>query len=234
MKAPLTATLLFSLITPLLPAAEVYFDTVNTAKASRLHGAYFGAFAGGANVTGTTTSQRVSSLGVEGKGAGWIGGVEFGYKWVTPVGLNFAAELEFYYLNQDISGNNGRSSYRSSLSAFGAMANGIVQLDLESILGEDAGWVGRIKPYLGAGVGAGYGYQNDIAYKPAGGRERSNLSDGGEAGFAYQLLAGVEVEVAENFSVYGEYRYLDLYDFGNGDINGADISTWIVGLRFQY
>jgi opacity protein-like surface antigen len=60
------------------------------------------------------------------------------------------------------------------------------------------------------------------------------MSDGGEAGFAYQLLAGVEVEVAENFSVYGEYRYLDLYDFGNGDINGADISTWIVGLRFQY
>lgn len=234
MKSTLAATLLLALVAPHLKAAEVYFDTVNTAKASRLHGAYFGAFAGGANVTGTETSRRLNSLNVEGKGMGWMGGVEFGYKWVTPVGLNLAAELEFYYLNQDIAGNNGRTSYRSSLSAFGAMGNGIVQLDLESILGEEAGWVGRIKPYVGAGVGFGYGYQDHIAYKPPGRRERSNLSDGGEASFAYQLLAGVEVELAENFSVYGEYRYLDLYDFGNGDINGVDLSTWIVGVRFQY
>jgi opacity protein-like surface antigen len=234
MKSILVASLALSLFTSVLPAAEVYFDTVNTAKASRLHGAYFGAFAGGANITGTNTSRRISGLGVEGKGLGWIGGVEFGYKWVTPVGLNVAAELEFYYLNQDISGNNGRSSYRSSLSAFGAMGNGIVQLDLESLLGEEAGWVTRIKPYVGAGVGFGYGYQDHIAYKPTGRRERNNQSDGGEASFAYQLLAGVEVELADNFSVYGEYRYLDLYDFGNGDINGVDISTWIIGMRFQY
>jgi opacity protein-like surface antigen len=233
MKFNLAVTLLLSLAAATLPAAEVYFDTVNTAKASRLHGAYFGAFAGGANVTGTSSSERLGGVAVDGDGMGWIGGVEFGYKWVTPVGINLAAELEFYYLNQDISGRNGRSSYRSSMSAFGAMSNGVVQLDLESLLGEDAGWVGRIKPYVGAGVGFGYGYQDQIAYKREGSRERA-LNDGGEASFAYQLFAGVEVEVSDNFSVYTEYRYLDLYDFGNGDIEGADISTWILGARFQY
>lgn len=234
MKSLLSVSLVLTFTTAVLPAAEVYFDTVNTAKASRLQGAYVGAFAGGANVTGTSTSNRISGLGVQGNSVGWIGGVEFGYKWATPVGINVAAELEFYYLNQDISGTSGRSSYRSSLSAFGAMANGIVQLDLESILGDDAGWIGRIKPYVGAGVGYGYGYQNQIAYKRTGQRERSNLSDGGESGFAYQLLAGVEVELAENFSVFGEYRYMDLYDFGNGDIKGAEVSSWLLGMRFQY
>ena len=214
-------------------AAEVYFDTVNTARASRLQGAYFGTFAGGANVTGTSTSSRLGGMAVEGSGNGWIGGVEFGYKWVTPAGINLAAELEFYYLDQEISGSKGSSKYRSSLRSFGAMANGIVQIDLGSLMGEDAGWVGRIKPYAGAGVGFGYGDQNDTTFKPSGKRER-NLSEGGETGFAYQLLAGVEVEVTDSFSVYGEYRYMDLYDFGNSDITGADISTWVLGLRFQY
>jgi opacity protein-like surface antigen len=216
-----------------MSAAEVYFDTVSTAKATRLQGAYLGTFAGGANVTGTSTSGRLGGLGVDGRGMGWIGGVEFGYKWVTPAGLNLMTELEFYYLDQDISGGNSRSRYRSNLRSIGAMANGMVQLDLGSILGEDAGWVGRIKPYLGAGLGFGYGDQDDIAYKAPGRRERT-LGGGGDTGLAYQLLGGVEVEVSDTFSVYGEYRYMDLYDFGNDDITGAEISTWVVGMRFQY
>ncbi len=232
MKLPLITTLIVALAAA-APAAEVYFDTVNTAKATRLHGAYFGAFAGGANALGTSTSKRLRNLNVDGDGMGWIGGVEFGYKWATPVGLNLAAELELYYLNQDIAGSDGGERYRSSLSAFGAMANGIVQLDLETLLGEDAGWVGAIKPYVGAGVGFGYGYQDHIAYKHPGKKEKQ-LDDGGEAGFAYQLIAGVEVELADNFSFYGEYRYLNLYDFGNGDIEGVDFSAWVLGVRFQY
>ena len=215
-------------------AAEVYFDTVNTASATRLHGAYFGAFAGGANVTGTSTSSRtLRGVGVDGDGMGWIGGVEFGYKWATPVGLNFAAEVEFLYLSQDISGASGGASYRSNLGYFGAFGNGVVQLDLESLMGPEAGWIARVKPYVGAGVGYGYGYENQINIKRPGGRERS-VNDGGESSFAYQLFAGVEVEMADNFSIYGEYRYLDIYDFGNGTIEGADVSTWILGARFNY
>ncbi len=233
MKRSLTTSLLVLLLASAAPAAEVYFDTVSTASASRLHGAYFGAFAGGVGVQGVTTSKRLRNLGVDGRGAGWIGGVEFGYKWATPVGLNLAAELELYYLNQDISGKADSESYRSSLHAFGAMGNGIVQFDLGAMLGEDAGWVGNIKPYLGAGVGYGYGYQNQVAYKRPGKSEKQ-LGNDGASSFAYQLIAGVEVDLAENFSVYGEYRYLNLYDFGNGDIQGVDFSAWVLGVRFQY
>jgi len=233
MKKRLLTPFVCLLITTAAPAAEVYFDTVNTASASRLHGAYFGAFAGGVDAHGTSTSKRLRNLNVDGRGMGWIGGLEFGYKWATPVGLNFAAELELYYLNQDMSGSSGRESYRSSLHAFGAMGNGIVQIDFETLLGEDAGWIANVKPYFGAGVGFGYGYQSQIAYKRAGGREREQGNAGGTS-FGYQLLAGIEVEMAENFSVYGEYRYLNLYDFGGGEIEGVDFSAWVLGVRFQY
>lgn len=214
-------------------AAEIYFDTVSTAKASRLHGSYVGTFVGGVNVGDTVTTGRIKDVPVDGSKLGWIAGVEFGYKWVTPVGINLAAELEFYYLNQEVSGSRRGTRYRSDLGAFGAMTNGIIQFDLESMLGPDAGWIGAIKPYIGAGVGFGYGYQNNVAYKERGRSERS-LDDGGEASFAYQLLAGIEVELAENFSVYCEYRYLDLYDFGNGGIGGAEFSALVLGARFQY
>lgn len=214
-------------------AAEIYFDTVSTAKAGRLHGAYFGTFVGGADAGGAVTTGRLEKVPVDGGKVGWIAGVEFGYKWATPVGINLAAELELYYLNQEVSGSRGGAKYRSDLGAFGAMTNGIIQFDLESIIGPDAGWIGAIKPYIGAGVGVGYGYQNNAAYQ-ASGRSEKSQNDGGEAGFAYQLLAGVEVELAENFSVYGEYRYLDLYDFGNGDIGGVDFSAFVLGARFQY
>jgi outer membrane autotransporter protein len=232
MKRHLTTLLCLTLLTT-APAAEIYFDTVSTATASRLHGAYFGTYAGGVDANGATTSRRLRNLDVDGNGTGWMVGVEFGYKWATPVGLNLAAELELYYLNQDMAGSDGSERYRSSLHAFGAMANGIVQIDFESLLGEDAGWITRIKPYFGAGVGFGYGYQNQVAYKRAGERERE-LGNAGSSSFGYQLLAGVEVEMAENFSVYGEYRYLNLYDFGAGEIEGVDFSAWVLGVRFQY
>ena len=233
MKRPLTTTLLALLLTASAPAAEVYFDTVSTASASRLHGAYFGAFAGGVNAHGAETSRRTRNLNVDGNGLGWMTGVEFGYKWATAVGVNLAAELELYYLQQDMAGSTGSESYRSTLNAFGAMGNGIVQFDLGAMLGEEAGWLANVKPYVGAGVGFGYGYQNQIAYKAPGRRTRQ-LDDGGEAGFAYQLIAGVEVDLADNFSVYGEYRYLNLYDFGNSDIASVDFSAWVLGVRFQY
>jgi opacity protein-like surface antigen len=215
-------------------AAEVYFDTVNTASASRLHGAYMGAFGGAANVTNTVTSSRLRGFNVDGNGTGWMAGVEFGYKWVTPVGINIATELELYYMNQNISGSKGSASYRSALTYLGAMANGILQFDMEALIGEDAGWVGRLKPYIGAGLGYGYGNQKHIAYRAPGKRRERDLEDGGEPSFGYQLFAGVEVELADNFSVFGEYRYMDLYDFGNGDIRAADVSVWMIGVRVQY
>jgi opacity protein-like surface antigen len=233
MKLTFVATTLLMFCHSSLSAAEIYFDTVSTAKASRLNGAYFGTFAGGVNVGNTVTTGRIKDVPVDGNKLGWIAGVEFGYKWVTPVGINLATELEFYYLNQDISGSRRGTKYRSDLAAFGAMANGIIQFDLETMLGPDAGWVGAIKPYVGAGVGFGYGYQNNIAYTQPGRSERT-LNDGGESSFGYQLLAGIEVVLAENFSVYGEYRYLDLYDFGNGGIGGAEFSALVLGARFQY
>jgi opacity protein-like surface antigen len=215
-------------------SAEVYFDTVNTASAERLHGAYFGAFAGGADINGASTSNRLNGVSINGRGQGGMGGVEFGYKWATPIGINLATELELFYLSQDTQGSGRGGSYRSRVKYGGAMANGIIQLDLGAILGEEAGWVGRIKPYIGGGLGFGYGAQDFVQVRYPGTKRTRRFDDGGETAFSSQIFAGVEVEVMENFSVYGEYRQMNFYDFGNGDLRSLDFGSWLLGVRFQY
>jgi len=233
MKPALLTLLCATLLPVVSPAAEVYFDTVNTAKATRLHGAYMGAFGGITDVMGTGTANRIR-YGVDGRGVGWVGGVDFGYKWVTPVGINLAAELELLYASQKLSGGSGSESYRSTASYFGAFANGVFQFDLETMLGEpDGSFVGMLKPYIGVGIGYGYGDQNNIAIKRAGRRERS-VTDGGESGFAYQVFAGLEVQLSPEFSIYTEYKYVDIQDFGNSDIQSLDLSMWVLGVKFQY
>jgi opacity protein-like surface antigen len=234
MKTAFKILPLFALVASSLSAAEVYFDTVNTASAERLHGAYFGAFAGGVDLNGSATSSRLNGVNVSGRSRGEMGGIEFGYKWATPVGINLAAELEMFYLSQYLDGSGRGGSYRSKVKYGGAMANGVIQLDLGAILGDEAGWVGRIKPYIGGGVGYGYGAQDFIQVKYPGTNKTRRLNDGGETAFSSQLFAGVEVEVMENFSVYGEYRQINFYDFGNSDLRALDFGSWLVGVRFQY
>lgn len=234
MKSVFATLSLLALVAAPLHAAEVYFDTVNTASAERLHGAYFGAFAGGVDLNGAATSSRLNGVSLSGRSQGAMGGIEFGYKWATPVGINLATELELFYLSQYINGTGRGGSYRSRVKYGGAMANGIIQLDLGAILGDEAGWVGRIKPYIGGGVGYGYGAQDFIQAKFPGRQKVSRFNDGGETAFSSQLFAGVEIEVMENFSVYGEYRQMNFYDFGNGDLRSLDFGSWLVGVRFQY
>jgi len=225
---------LLALLASPLSAAEVYFDTVNTASAERLHGAYFGAFAGGVNMNGVATSSKLNGVNISGRSRGEMGGIEFGYKWATPVGITLATELELFYLSQYIMGSGRGGSYRSKVKYGGAMANGVIQFDLGAMLGEDAGWVGRIKPYIGGGVGYGYGAQDFIQVRYPGSKKTRRFDDGGETAFSSQLFAGVEVEVMENFSVYGEYRQMNFYDFGNSDIRALDFGSWLLGVRFQY
>lgn len=234
MKSTLVTLSLLAIFAVPSQAAEVYFDTVSTASAERLHGAYFGAFAGGVDLNGAATSSKLNGVSLSGRSQGAMGGIEFGYKWATPVGINLATELELFYLSQDISGSGRGGSYRSKVKYGGAMANGIIQLDLGAILGDDAGWVGRIKPYIGGGVGYGYGTQDFIEVRYPGKKRTSRIDDGGETAFSSQLFAGVEVEVMENFSVYGEYRQMNFYDFGNSDVRSLDFGSWLLGVRFQY
>ena len=58
--------------------------------------------------------------------------------------------------------------------------------------------------------------------------------NGSKASFGYQIFGGVEVELSEELSLYGEYRYLDLYDLGQGDLQGAALNQFLFGMRLAY
>jgi opacity protein-like surface antigen len=50
--------------------------------------------------------------------------------------------------------------------------------------------------------------------------------------FAQQFFAGVEYNINDRFSVYGEYRRLDLADFGPASDYRHE--SWMAGLRLRY
>lgn len=223
------ATLAFA---GLANGAEVYFDTVSTAKASRLHGAYFTAAGGVVENVGVGTGPRLTGYDFD-SGSGWSAGVKFGYAFVTPTPFTPAVELELSYLNSELHGEgDDLGTFDSELHSYSAMANAVLALDLES-LGDYGNVMASIQPYIGAGVGIAYVHQNDVRYTRADGRV-SHKDEGGEVSMGYQFFGGVEFEFSPEFSVFGEYKYVNYYDLGNADIQGADFSVWSLGMKFQY
>lgn len=61
--------------------------------------------------------------------------------------------------------------------------------------------VGGFTPYVGGGIGAAW-----VTYDPSGGSE----SDDTVA--AYQLIGGIRVPLGQTWSLFGEYRYQDLFE----------------------
>lgn len=214
-------------------AAEVYFDTVSTAKATRLHGAYVSAHAGANTINGVSTSEKLKGHDKQ-SATGWSAGVRFGYSFATPIPVRPSLELELGYLNNDVNlVKNSNNSYKGSLQSFNAFGNVVLSLDMENHLDESASNFWRkIKPYIGAGAGMSYARIQHLEYIRDG--RRVGDEDGGQISFGYQVFGGVEYAFTDAFSIYGEYKYLSLYDLGGGDVQGADFSEYLIGMKFQY
>ena len=231
MTRTLLLTLAFSAAQ--LPAAEVYFDTVSTAKASRLQGAYVSAYGGSSSVTQTTLHPRYKGLGSRGSD-GWAAGVKFGYQFTTPLPIRTAAELELGYLNSTVDVfRNSENYFRGNLQSYHAFGNLVLGLDLEGFAPEGTDERAlMIKPYIGAGAGVALtSLQDEVRRFDGRGARPEN---GSKASFGYQIFGGVEVELSEELSLYGEYRYLDLYDLGQGDLQGAALNQFLFGMRLAY
>lgn len=59
---------------------------------------------------------------------------------------------------------------------------------------------GSFQPYVGAGIGWS---SVDVTYNPSG----VGIIDGDDTVFAWQLKAGVTMDMGENWQIYGEYAY---------------------------
>lgn len=213
------------------PAAEVYFDTVSTAKAARLQGGYFSAGGGIVENTGVEVGPRLKGFDFD-NGRGWAAGLKFGYSWVTPLPIRPALELELGFLGSDMHADGGANgSFDTNLQSYSAMANFVLALDFEEY--RDYGsLLGAIKPYVGAGAGIAYVRQDDTRFTRNTGRIIHTDVES-EVAFAYQFFGGVEVELAPEFSLYSEYKFVNLPEIG-GDVQEADFGVWSFGMKLQY
>lgn len=82
--------------------------------------------------------------------------------------------------------------------------------------------LGGFTPYAGAGLGAAW-----VNYENSGGYEYEAT----EA--AYQLIGGVRVPLGDTWSIFGEYRYQDLFSNAEGDGGEWEHSghNWAFGVR---
>jgi opacity protein-like surface antigen len=216
-----------------LPAAEVYFDTVSTAKASRLQGSYVSAYGGTSSISKTVLNPRYKGFSTR-DSSGWAAGVKFGYEFATPLPIRTSAELELGYLNSSVDVfRNSQNFFRGNLQSYHAFGNFVVGLDLDGFAPEGTDELAlRIKPYLGVGAGVALtSFQDEVR---SINQRTARPENGSKASFGYQVFGGVEVELSEELSLYGEYKYMDLYDLGEGDLRAAALNQFLFGMRLSY
>ena len=100
---------------------------------------------------------------------------------------------------------------RSDYSAFGLSADYSVATALANIYADLGTWNG-FTPYVGAGIGAGYVSLDNI--EALG----TDIGDASGFGVAWALMAGVAVQLNDNWQIDVGYRYLALsgVSLGNG------------------
>lgn len=155
---------------------------------------YFGVFGGyvapqdmtwTSNVTGTSADLSLDSSGMM--------GLKMGY--ILPQARALAFELEWNYMfNQNIPPqvvSGVRESGEVALNNF--LVNVILRYP-----------EGKIHPYIGGGIGASSMY---IQNTESIGGVVVTVADEAATGFAWQFLAGVNVDLAPNLSADLTYRY---------------------------
>lgn len=230
-------SLLLALCSASLPqtlvAEEVYFDTVSTEHALRPHGAYFGIGGGGAHLDSVDIRQRNSGKTVDGGGeTGWMFDLKFGYAFNLPIPVRPAMELDFLYLDSETSGSGANSFYHSNNKAFLLMGSAVVSLDLSSQREQVGDFLANFHPYIGVGFGGGYVSEDNIVSRQDG--KTKSRDNRNQFSLASDWVVGVEFNLSDELSLYGEYKRLYVDDFGGNDVSNAELSLWTIGVRFAY
>lgn len=166
------------------------------------------------------------SSGTKGNGSydnGFATGVAFGYRY----GNGFSSEIDWEYRRND----NDSVAFGNTNYDEGDIASNTLYLNGYYTFAEA---FGKVRPYVGAGVGWIQEIDLDLE---TGGTETSYSSDGD---IAWQLMAGLETPLDKNWRLQGEMRYtrvagVDLeQEGGNGRITDLDYDAWAVGVGVIY
>jgi opacity protein-like surface antigen len=229
-------------------AGEVAFssvtETVSTSVRVQDGEGPYAAIAAGVATGGSASGQGRLNRASISSGTNSIISSKFGYAWATPWPIRPALEAELGYMRDYLSidgktplSGNREGSFNAEqdlLSVFG-MINFVLALDL-GIYGDAAGeWAPRIHPYIGAGVGGAY-TKLDSAKSEVRDEERKknvHLDGNSGIGLVYQFFGGVEIDLIEDMSLFGEYKRLIHSEIGDS-ITDYQRNAWMLGLKFAY
>ena len=160
----------------------------------------------------------------------YAGNVALGYQ-AAP---GYRGEFEVGYLRADQDHVNSRDT--GTVNANGdnktltLMANAYYDLNLAQ-LGVAPGYANYFTPYLGLGAGAAHVKFDDYR---AGALTGSSANDGDWV-FAYQAIAGAAINLTQNVSMTGEYRF---FDTTNAEFHGQGAriraNEVLAGLKLKY
>lgn len=221
-------------------------EGITTELTERESGPYVGAWLGA--VTGGKASFRNDLRGGElGDSTGFTGGLKLGYSWQTPIFIRPSVEVEFAYLTDDLTPTgsvNGSvrktgqlKSGGGDLSAIVGTVNLVLALDLGAIRDQVGEFVAALHPYIGVGVGGAYSSVDPFVAKvrtSEGRNEKIRVDGGSKIGFAYQLLAGLEIDLDDELSIFGEYKRMSLEGTGSSSIRDYERDLWVFGCKFAY
>jgi opacity protein-like surface antigen len=211
----------------------------------RESGPYVGAWLGA--VTGGKASFREELRGAElGDSTGFTGGLKLGYSWQTPIFIRPSVEVEFAYLTDDLTptGSVDGSARKAGqiksgggdLNALVGTVNLVLALDLGGIRDQVGDFVAGLHPYIGIGVGGAYSSVErfETKVRSGGGDEKIRVEGGSKIDFAHQLLAGLEIDLDDELSIFGEYKRISLDSTGSKSIRDYERDLWVFGCKFAY
>jgi opacity protein-like surface antigen len=180
---------------PVVLAAVIFLTGAGYAQSygpsSPLYFGVFGGYVAPQDMTWTSKVTGVSAdLALDSSG---MMGLKMGY--ILPQARALAFELEWNYMFNQTIPSQVVSGVRESGEV--ALNNFLVNVILRYP-------EGKIHPYVGGGIGASSMYLQNT--ESIGGRV-VNVADETATGFAWQFLAGVNVDLAPNLSADLTYRY---------------------------
>jgi len=186
---------------------------------------YFG-FQGGWNEAFDVVNSQGSELSLD-------DGTAFYFSLGRMNGRNLRTEIELSFRDNDITSlltADGELPASGDLQTFSGMTN----VYWEFIKSP----TGRLKPYIGAGVGF-LSATTDL--RLASDLGSSATESDSSSSFAYQWMAGINFKVSNHLDLYGEYRFVEADGFGiqsdRDDLSGDfDYSANSVGggLRWKF
>lgn len=121
----------------------------------------------------------------------WAAGVKFGY---TPPQMKYLSfELEYFYSDPDIDRTvSGQSAINGDVKFNSFLYNVIVRYP-----------EGKFHPYLGGGIGFSNADASVQTTSPSGSASTSE----NDTSFAWQILAGIDIDLTNNWTADIGYRY---------------------------